>query len=76
MHTFLKTGVKKIADEFYVKFEKTIHKISLYPEIGRPSAKRPDIRKKLITKQNCLYYRIKKNSVIVINMLDTRRNLW
>jgi len=70
----LENWSEKIADEFYVNFEKTIHKISLYPEIGRPSAKRPDVRKKLITKHNCLYYRIKKNSVIVINMLDTRRN--
>jgi plasmid stabilization system protein ParE len=65
---------EKIADEFYEKFEKTIHLIAIHPRIGRPSAKRPQVRRKLITKHNCVYYRIKKNAVIIINMLDTRQN--
>ncbi|HRH50774.1 MAG TPA: type II toxin-antitoxin system RelE/ParE family toxin [Panacibacter sp.] len=65
---------QKVADEFYEKFEKVIHIISLQPEIGRASAKRPDIRRKLVTKHNCLYYRIKDDSIIIINMLDTRRD--
>jgi plasmid stabilization system protein ParE len=30
----LENWSEKIADEFYTKFEITIHKISLYPEIG------------------------------------------
>lgn len=65
---------EKVADEFYKKFEKTVHTISLQPGIGRPSTKKPGIRRKLVTKHNCLYYRIKDDSVIIINMLDTRRN--
>jgi len=70
----LENWSEKVAEEFYTKFEKTIHRISLYPQIGHPSAKRPDIRKKLVTKHNCLYYRIRKDKIIVINMLDTRRD--
>ncbi len=46
---------EKVADEFYEKFEKTIHLISLQPKIGRASAKKPDVRRKLVTKHNCLY---------------------
>ena len=65
---------EKVADEFYNKFENTVKSISLQPGIGRPSAKRPDIRRKLVTKHNCLYYRIKNDSIIIINILDTRRN--
>ena len=65
---------EKVADEFYNKFESTIKKISLQPGIGRPSSKKPGIRCKLITKHNCVYYRIKSNSIIIINMLDTRKN--
>lgn len=65
---------QKVADEFYEKFEKIIYIISLQPEIGRASGKRPDIRRKFVTKHNCLYYRIKNDSVIIINLLDTRRN--
>lgn len=65
---------QKVADEFYEKFEKIIHIISLQPGIGRASGKRPEIRRKLVTKHNCLYYRIKDDSVIIINLLDTRRN--
>ncbi len=70
----LENWSQKVADEFYGKFEKTIRDISAHPEIGRPSARRPDIRRKLVTKHNCFYYRIKDDSVIIINMLDTRRN--
>ena len=65
---------QKVADEFYEKFEKIIHIISLQPKIGRASGKRTDIRRKLITKHNCLYYKIKEDLIIVINLLDTRRN--
>lgn len=65
---------EKVADEFYNNFERTVKTISLHPEIGQRSSKQPYIRRKLITKHNCLYYRIKNDSVIIINVLDTRRN--
>ena len=65
---------EKVADEFYDKFERTAKTISLHPEIGQRSSKQPNVRRKLITKHNCLYYRIKNDSVIIINIKDTRQN--
>lgn len=65
---------QKVADEFYEKFEQTLHAISLQPKTGRASSGKPYIRRKLVTKHNCLYYTIKKNSIIITNMLDTRSN--
>ncbi len=65
---------EKVADEFYEKFEQTVQLIALHPGIGRPSSKLPGIRRKLITKHNCIYYRIKNDAIIIINMLDTRQN--
>lgn len=70
----LENWSEKVADEFYKKFQNTIHFISIHPQIGRPSAKQPGIRRKLVTRHNCIYYRIKDDSIIIINILDTRRN--
>jgi len=65
---------EKVADHFFEKFDKTADLISRYPEIGHPLLKKHGVRRILITKHNCLYYRVKKDSIIIINMLDTRRD--
>lgn len=64
---------EQIANDFYERFQKTIYLIASHPQIGHPSLKR-GIRRKLVTKHNCVYYRIKNDVVIIINMLDTRQN--
>lgn len=65
---------EKVANEFYEKFDTAVKLISRYPEIGYPSSKKPDVKRRLITKHNCVYYRIKKDKVIIIDLLDTRRD--
>lgn len=65
---------ERVAEDFYTKFEKTITAISKHPYSGKASAKKQNVRRKLITKHNCLYNRIKNSSIIVINVIDTRAN--
>ena len=44
------------------------------PGIGAEVSSLKNIRSILITKHNKVYYRIEKDSIIIINMIDTRRN--
>jgi len=48
--------------------------LSKHPFIGAESEYFKDIRSILITKHNRLYYRIKEDTIEVINMYDTRAN--
>jgi plasmid stabilization system protein ParE len=63
----------KIADEFLDKLEECIQSITLHPKIGNTTLLK-NTRCILITKHNKVYYRIEKNKVIVLNIIDTRRN--
>lgn len=65
---------KKVADDFYKKFGSTVKLIANHPHIGQPTAKKQNIRRKLITKHNCIYYQIKADSIILLDVLDTRQN--
>ncbi len=63
----------KIADEFLDKLEESMQSIVLHSGIGNTTFLK-NTRCILITKHNKVYYRIEKNKVIVLNMIDTRRN--
>ena len=45
---------EKVAEELYQKFNETATLISRYPRIGQPSCKNINVRRKLITKHNCI----------------------
>lgn len=64
----------KVAADFLNKIDRRILLLTKQPYVGAPSAKTKEIRGLLITRHNRLYYKIKGNKVIILNMYDTRMN--
>ena len=64
---------QKSANVFIDKLLEKITLIKKQPEIGSITVYK-NIRSVLITKQKKIYYRIEKDRVEIINMIDTRRN--
>lgn len=62
----------KVAKEFLLKIDRRIELLSTQPFIGASYTTIKDIRGLLITRHNRLYYKIKGETVIVLNMYDTR----
>jgi plasmid stabilization system protein ParE len=62
----------KVADNFILVMEEKMELLSEQPFIGSEVIPNSDIRTYLITKHNRIYYRIKGNKIIFINMFDTR----
>lgn len=63
-----------VAKKFLDKIDKKLEDLSHYPYMGIQSEKVPDVRSILIIRYNRLYYRIAVNTIIVLNLYDTRRN--
>lgn len=63
-----------VADNFIKKLYETIELLSEKPNSGLKLKEGNNIRTILITKHNRLYYRIEKDKLIIINLIDTRRN--
>ena len=64
----------KVAVEFLVKIDRRIDLLTKQPYVGAPSTKVKDIRGLLITRHNRIYYKIKDDKVVILNMYDTRIN--
>ncbi|MBW8050687.1 MAG: type II toxin-antitoxin system RelE/ParE family toxin [Cytophagales bacterium] len=64
----------KDAENFIERVNKIITLISRFPGIGRKSVKRKRVRKYLLTRQNMLFYEIKKNTIFLLAIYDTRQN--
>ena len=64
----------KVAVEFLLKIDRRIDLLARQPHVGVLSSKVKNIRGLLITRHNRLYYKIKGNKVIILNMYDTRIN--
>ena len=64
----------KVAAEFLEKIDYRIDVLAKQPFAGAPSSKVKDIRGLLITRHNKIYYKIKGDKVIILNMYDTRIN--
>jgi plasmid stabilization system protein ParE len=65
---------KEVAENFLDLLFTKYELLSSTPNIGMqvPSAK--NIRSILITKHNKVYYKVEKEYLIIINVIDTRRN--
>ena len=65
---------EKTAREYANKVDKVLLIISkmpyLYPKISR----KKNIRKCLVVKQNAMYFRVKKKTVTILAIFDTRQN--
>src|SRR4051794_20929169 len=64
----------KVASEFLEKIDYRIELLARQPYSGAPSTKVKDIRGVLITRHNKMYYQVKGDKVIILNMYDTRIN--
>jgi plasmid stabilization system protein ParE len=64
----------KVAEEFLIKIDRRINQLTKQPHLGVSSSKIKDVRGLLITRHNRMYYKIKDDKVIILNMYDTRIN--
>ncbi|HVX26163.1 MAG TPA: type II toxin-antitoxin system RelE/ParE family toxin [Parafilimonas sp.] len=63
-----------VANSFINRLQKRLNTLSQQPYIGASSIVIKSVRSILITKHNRLYYRIKDDTIEVLNMYDTRSN--
>jgi plasmid stabilization system protein ParE len=63
---------KRVAHEFQNKVFVRIYSLQLNPFTGGPTGV-GSVRSTLITKHNRMYYRVKDNKVVILNLYDTRR---
>lgn len=62
-----------VGNEFLDKLEEKIQIIKSHPTIGGITSIK-NTRSILITNHNKVYYRIEKNKIVVLNMIDTRKD--
>jgi len=62
----------KVAVDFLLKLNHTIDVVSNNPGVGLKIKDLNNTRSTLITKHNRLYYRIEKDTILILNMIDTR----
>ncbi len=65
---------QNIVDEFNHKLEKKLLNLAQQPYLGIKPDFVKDVRSILITKHNRIYYRIKGQTIEIVNMYDTRIN--
>lgn len=65
---------QKTVDEFLQKLETFYRIVSINPRLFGYYNKSRKIRKYAITKQNVIYYRIRKNAIEIITAFDGRQN--
>ncbi len=63
-----------VAENIILKLDRTIELLSEQEKIGSKVNGLKNTRTILITKHNRLYYRIENDKLIIINLVDTRRN--
>ena len=68
----LEWGIK-VTDDFIATFQVRITNLISNPNIGKQSTVL-EVRSLLITKHNRLYYRLRNNTIEILNMYDTRIN--
>jgi plasmid stabilization system protein ParE len=63
-----------VADDFMVTLKEKIKLLSEQPLTGRLVYTNKNLRTCLVTKHNRIYYRVEKNNLIIMHMIDTRKN--
>jgi len=62
------------AIKFVQKVNRVLMLLQSYPEIGKQENPRTDLFSMVIVKQITLFYRLKPDTIILLNFFDTRRN--
>ena len=63
-----------VANNFILRLQNRLHTLSEQPYIGASSTVIKSVRSILLTKHNRIFYRIKDDTIEVLNMYDTRSN--
>lgn len=69
-----KNWSEKTAREYADTLSKVILILSKMPYLYPKISKRKNIRKCLVVKQNAMYFRVKKKTVTILAIFDTRQN--
>ena len=64
----------KVSQKSIKEIDKHILLISTQPLIGLSSAKSKTVRSVLVSKHNRLYYKIEKDSIVILDIKDTHIN--
>ena len=64
----------KVAFIFLDKLQQRTELIAQYPEIGKPSQKKINIRSVTLQPHNRIYYRITDNTIELLCVFDMRKN--
>ncbi len=70
----LKEWSLSVALNFENIVNKQLKNLSGQPSMGIPSQKNPAVRSILLTKHNRLFYRIKDETIELLNIFDTRQD--
>lgn len=68
-----KEWTESIAFAFLETLLQQLESVSQYPGIGKTTAYE-NVRTIRITKHNRIYYRIEKNKIVILNMIDPRKD--
>ena len=64
----------EVCEAFLSRFEQVCDIISLSPKMYRVVHKKEKIRKCVLTKQNTIYYRERKDNIEILAIFDTRQD--
>jgi plasmid stabilization system protein ParE len=62
------------AIKFVQKVNRVLMLMQSYPEIGKKEKPKTDLFSIVITKQITLFYRLKSDTIILVNFFDTRKS--
>ncbi len=69
----IKDYSQKTAFNFLDKLEQRVEFIIRYPEIGKPSQLRPNVRSVTLQPHDRIYYRFKMNTIELLCLFDMRK---
>lgn len=63
----------EIANEFQKKTFELLELIAAFPNLGFPSDQNKDLRMILVTKHNYIIYKVVKDKLFIVDIVDTRK---
>ncbi len=73
MEYLIKEYSAKTAFNFLDKLQQRVELIILYPEMGKPSQKKQNVRSITLQPHNRIYYRLNKNRIDLLCLFDMRK---
>jgi plasmid stabilization system protein ParE len=64
----------KVKDDFIKKLDRSIVRISKYPESCPKSSELEGLHKCVVTKHNTFFYLVKTEEIEIVTLFDTRQN--